>query len=93
MRRLHAEDASHSGAWIVYLLQCADGSLYTGITIDLARRLQQHAEGKGAKYTRGRAPYTVIFVETHPTKGAALRREAEIKKLKRSAKLRLKNTD
>jgi putative endonuclease len=77
--------------WIVYILQCADGTLYTGITTDLEARLLKHANGNGAKYTRGRGPYEVIFNEAHTTKSAALKRELAIKKLSRNEKLALKN--
>ena len=77
--------------WIVYMLQCADLSLYTGITTDLDGRLVKHMNGTGAKYTRGRGPYEVILTEHHPTKSAALKREAEIKRLNKAQKLRLKN--
>ena len=77
--------------WVVYMLQCADMTLYTGITTDLDARLLKHDRGTGAKYTRGRGPYEVIFVETCATKSAALKRELEIKKLSRNAKLALKN--
>jgi putative endonuclease len=78
--------------WIVYILQCADNTLYTGITNNLEKRLQDHAAGKGAKYTRGRGPYTVIFTEKHPARGDALRREAEIKVMKKSDKIHLCST-
>lgn len=67
--------------WIVYILKCKDGSLYTGITDDLKHRLTMHRSGKGAKYTKGRAPLTVHYIERFQTKGDALRREAAIKKL------------
>lgn len=77
--------------WIVYILQCADMSLYTGITTDLDGRLVKHMNGTGAKYTRGRGPYEVILMELLPTKSAALKREAEIKRLNKARKLRLKN--
>jgi putative endonuclease len=76
-------------SWIVYILQCADETLYAGITTDLGSRLEKHAAGKGAKYTRGRGPYKVIFSESHPTKSAALVREAEIKSLSKDRKLGL----
>lgn len=75
--------------WVVYILHCADGTLYTGITPDLEARLAKHREGKGAKYTRGRGPYTVLFTEPHPTKGEALRRERAIKSMRKSQKLTL----
>ncbi|HET7790972.1 MAG TPA: GIY-YIG nuclease family protein [Gemmatimonadales bacterium] len=76
-------------AWTVYILRCADDSLYTGITNDLARRLARHRAGKGAAYTRGRRPLRVIYTERRRTRSAALRREAAIKRLSRPAKLRL----
>lgn len=73
--------------WTVYILECGDGTLYTGITDDLQRRLKAHESGKGAKYTRGRGPLTLRYSEKHPDKGSALRREAELKRLSRSKKL------
>ena len=78
-----------SVVWTVYILQCADETLYTGITNDLETRLSKHAAGKGAKYTRGRAPFRVIFTEAHATKSAALKRELEIKTLSKIQKLGL----
>lgn len=72
--------------WIVYILECADGSLYTGITNDLARRLRAHASGRGAKYTKRRGPFTVRYTELLDSKSAALQREAAIKSLDRTAK-------
>lgn len=75
--------------WVVYILHCADGTLYTGITNDLERRLIRHEQGKGAKYTRGRGPYKVLYREIFETKGQALKREAAIKSLDRSAKILL----
>lgn len=77
--------------WIVYILQCADMTLYTGITNDLDVRLVKHSNGVGAKYTRGRGPYTVIFSECHPTRSDALKHEAKIKKLTKQEKLELKS--
>lgn len=76
-------------AWIVYILQCADGTLYTGITTDLKIRLEKHAKGSGAKYTRGRGPYKILFSELCATKSRALSREAEIKALTKMEKIRL----
>ena len=78
--------------WIVYILECADGSLYTGITTDLERRIRSHAKGTGAKYTRHRGPFTVRYTESVDSKGAALQREAAIKALNRSAKVALLTT-
>lgn len=75
--------------WIVYILQCADMSLYTGITTDLDVRIAKHAQGKGAKYTRGRGPYIVILAELHATRSDATKREIEIKSLSRTQKLDL----
>jgi len=74
-------------AWTLYILECADGTLYTGITNDLAARLEKHAQGAGAKYTRGRGPYKVMRTEEHASRSAALKREAEIKSFDREQKL------
>lgn len=75
--------------WFVYLLRCGDGSLYCGITDDVSRRLEAHAAGKGAKYTRGRGPLELVYTEACESHSDALKREAAIKKLKRPEKLRL----
>lgn len=75
--------------WFVYLLECADGTLYTGCTPDLDRRIQAHNAGRGAKYTRARLPVRLVYHETLPSRSAALRREAEIKSLSRAEKLRI----
>jgi len=75
-------------AWTVYILKCADGTLYTGVTNDMERRLAQHTDGTGAKYTRGRGPLELLHTENHRTRGRALRREAEIKSWSREEKLR-----
>ena len=72
--------------WIVYILECRDRSLYTGVTKDLDRRILEHEEGRGAKYTRGRGPFKVRYKEAQPSRSAALRREMEIKSMRRSAK-------
>ncbi|HWV39858.1 MAG TPA: GIY-YIG nuclease family protein [Vulgatibacter sp.] len=77
------------GAWCVYLLRCADGSLYAGATNDLAARLARHGAGKGAAYTRARLPVSLAWWEAAADRGAALRREAAIKRLPRPAKLAL----
>ncbi len=73
-------------SWYVYMLLCGDGTLYTGITGDVDRRLAAHRSGKGAKYTRGRGPLELVYTEEQPDKSAALRREIEIKKLRREQK-------
>ncbi len=75
--------------WTVYIIECTDGSLYTGITNDVERRMKAHADGRGAKYTRRRGPFTLRYTERHADKGAALQREAAIKSLARSAKAAL----
>tara|TARA_B100000945_G_scaffold222403_1_gene179621 strand:+ start:67 stop:306 length:240 start_codon:yes stop_codon:yes gene_type:complete len=76
-------------SWFVYILKCKDNSLYTGITNDLEKRIKVHNLGKGAKYTKARLPVSFLYCETYQTKGDALRRELEIKKLKRIEKLAL----
>ena len=76
-------------AWYVYILRCGDDSLYTGCTDNVPRRLATHQSSKGAKYTRSRLPVSLIYQEEVPDKPAALRREAAIKRLTRSQKLKL----
>ena len=78
------------GYW-VYILRCGDGSLYTGSTNDVARRLSAHQRGKGAKYTRSHLPVELVYREELPDRSAALRREAALKRLSRTEKLRLIN--
>lgn len=73
----------------VYILRCGDGSLYTGIAVDVEHRLSVHQSGKGAKYTRSRRPLAVVYREELPDKSAALRREIAIKRLSRAEKLKL----
>lgn len=73
-------------AWYVYMLRCGDGTLYTGMTDDVERRLAAHRSGKGAKYTRGRGPLALVYTEEQPDKSSALRREFQIKKLPRERK-------
>ena len=76
-------------SWWVYLLRCADGSLYTGITDDVHRRIEQHNSGQGAKYTRGRGPVILRYQEVCGSHGDALRREIQIKRLSKQEKLDL----
>ncbi len=78
-----------SGAWSVYILRCGDGSLYTGIARDVQARLKCHERGKGAKYTRGRGPLSLVYTEQCSNKSAALRRELAIKALSKEEKLAL----
>jgi putative endonuclease len=78
-------DADH----VVYVLECADGSLYTGYTTDLERRVAEHDAGEGAKYTRGRTPVELCYREGYDSKSAAMSREYEIKQLTRAQKEQL----
>ena len=75
----------------VYIVQCSDGTLYTGYAQDVKQRVRAHNEGHGAKYTRGRRPVRLLYTESCASKGAALRREHEIKTKSRKAKLSLIN--
>jgi putative endonuclease len=79
------EVASH----FVYVLKCSDGTLYTGYTTDVDRRLRQHNAGKGARYTRSRTPVQLAFKERFRSRRDALRREIQIKGMRRSSKLLL----
>lgn len=72
--------------WWVYLLRCADGTLYCGIALDVEARLAQHQAGKGAKYTRGRGPLELVYREACGTRAEAQRRERALKRLRRPAK-------
>lgn len=72
--------------WWVYVLRCADGTLYTGVTTAVARRVRQHNAGTASKYTRSRRPVDLVYREAAPGRGAALRREMAIKRLTRRAK-------
>lgn len=74
-----------------YILLCADGTLYTGWTTDIEKRLAAHNAGRGAKYTRGRRPVTLLYSEACESKHEAMSREAAIKKLSREEKLLLSN--
>ena len=76
-------------AWTVYILRCGDGTLYTGCTNDLPRRVACHQSGRGAKYTRSRLPVSLAYQEAAEDKSAALRRERAIKGLTRQQKLAL----
>ena len=73
-------------AWFVYLLRCADGTYYAGSTTDVAARAAAHNAGRGARYTSGRRPVTVVYVEPCGSRSAALRREHALKRLSRSEK-------
>ncbi|MFW5953425.1 MAG: GIY-YIG nuclease family protein [Candidatus Natronoplasma sp.] len=72
--------------WYLYILRLSDGSLYTGITKDIERRIKQHEEGKGSKYVRSRLPCNLVYIEEMENRSEALRREAEIKKWSKKKK-------
>ena len=76
-------------SWYIYILRCGDDTLYTGITDDVEKRFAAHCAGKGAKYTRGRGPLTLVHTEEVEDKSAALKREHAIKKLSRAEKMKL----
>ena len=73
-------------AWYLYILRCGDGSLYTGITTDVEKRLEAHRSGKGAKYTRGRGPLELVYRELCGTHSEALKREFRVKAMTREEK-------
>ena len=75
--------------WYLYILRCGDGTLYTGITNDIEKRLEAHRTGKGAKYTRGRGPLELVYQEEVADKSTALKREYAIKQLRREEKEQL----
>jgi len=75
--------------WCVYVLRCVDNSLYTGAATDIEARVSKHNAGKGAKYTRARLPVVLVYHETVENRGAALRREAAIRRMPLPAKRRL----
>jgi putative endonuclease len=72
--------------WFVYLVRCRDGSIYTGITDDIEKRLRKHNEGKGAKYTASRRPVMLVYSESYPDRGSASRREAKLKSWRKHQK-------
>ena len=76
-------------AWSVYMIECADGSLYTGIAKDVEKRTREHNDGKGAKYTRGRTPVTLVYREQCGDQSRAVKRELAIKRMSRVDKRRL----
>ena len=75
--------------YTLYIIECADGSLYTGITTDLARRFKEHQNGKGGHYTRAHKPVRIVYTEEHPNRSQASVREAAVKKPSREEKLAL----
>jgi len=83
--RESGDTASHS----VYVVECSDGTYYTGYTTDVERRVAEHNDGDGAKYTRGRRPVELVYVETYDDQSEAMQREYAIKQLRRAGKERL----
>jgi len=81
-----------AGVWYVYMLRCADGCRYTGVATDVERRLLEHNTGKGARYTRGRAPVALVYREPCADRSKAARREHAIKRMSRGKKLGLLST-
>ena len=73
-------------SWIVYMVKCSDNSIYTGISNDLKKRLDTHAQGNGSKYVRTRLPFKLIYIENSQSRSNALKREMEIKKLTKKKK-------
>ena len=79
--------------WSVYIILCTDDTLYTGITIDITKRYQQHANGQGAKYFRGRQPKQLVYLESGHNRSTATKREMNLKKLNRNNKANLIASD
>jgi putative endonuclease len=84
---LNKKDSTGEDAWYVYILQCSDGSLYTGVAKNVFARLAEHNSGKGARYTRSRRPCLLRFFERHPSRSSAQAQEARIKRMTREEKL------
>lgn len=85
-QRKKAKEEPSGDTWFVYMLRCADGSLYTGITKDVDRRSRQHNNGTASRYTCSRRPTSLVYHEAQPSRSAALKREAAIKALSRREK-------
>lgn len=79
--------------WSVYIILCTDNTLYTGIAIDVTRRFDQHAAGRGAKYFRGRQPKQLVYLEPGHNRSSATKREIDLKKLSREAKSKIIASD
>ncbi len=84
--RESVESTNNLGDWFVYILQCSDGTLYTGMTNDVTRRVEQHNAGTAARYTRARTPVKLVYHEPVKDRSAALKREYAIKQLSRNEK-------
>ena len=83
------DDPDSQAEHYVYVVECSDGTYYTGYTTDVERRVADHNNGDGAKYTRGRRPVELVYVESFDTQSAAMQREHAVKQLRRPAKERL----
>jgi putative endonuclease len=83
---------SNESLWYVYILKCADNTYYTGITNNIKRRIQQHNTNKGAKYTKGRGPFSLVYQDKCKDRGEASRKECAIKKLCLAEKISLIST-
>ncbi len=79
--------------WVTYMVRCSDGTLYTGVTNDIEKRMKVHNEGKGAKYTRGRLPVTLVYTEAHCDRSSAQKAEASLKGLRRAEKIEMIGDD
>ncbi len=86
---MKSKERNKARHWLVYILCCRDGSLYTGITNDLAKRLQAHRDGAASRYTRSRLPVKLVYLEAAANRSAATKRESVIKRMKRAQKERL----
>jgi predicted GIY-YIG superfamily endonuclease len=82
----HQRTTNHPDRWYLYLVECRDGTLYTGITNNLHRRLSEHNNGTASRYTRSRLPVKLIYRERCPNKSSALKKEYEMKSLSRKEK-------
>ena len=84
------KELSTKSSWFVYMLRCIDGSLYTGVTTDLERRIKEHngegAKGRGAKYTKARRPVTLVYCEQSNNRSSSQVREGELRKLSKTQK-------
>lgn len=89
MREEQGALCSDEAEAFIYIVECSDGTLYTGWTIDVQARIATHNAGRGARYTRGRLPVRLCYWERHPSRAAAMRRECEIKSWSRTRKLAL----
>jgi len=86
-------DRASAGDHFVYIVECSDGTYYTGYTTDVDRRVAEHNDGTAAKYTRGRRPVTLVYVERYESQAEAMQREYTIKQLRRAAKEQLIQND